>query len=46
MCVHMHMHVHALLCVCVFTLISFMLLFPYLTMERVISISDFVFLED
>lgn len=33
-------------CVCVFTLISFMLLFPYLTMERVISISDFVFLED
>lgn len=41
-CICMCMHS----CVCVFTLISFMLLFPYLTMERVISISDFVFLED
>lgn len=46
MCVHMHVHALMCVCVCVFTLISFMLLFPYLTMERVISISDFVFLED
>lgn len=37
---------HALVCVCVCTFVSFMLLFPYLNMERVISISDFSILED